>query len=564
MAVSLNGQERILSFTSDIQVFEDGKLNVTETINVNVTNNIIKHGIFRYLPRAYKRAWYGVYHFNISIKQIMCDHNPCPYRVEDDGFYKVVYIGDKYNLIFPGVHTYTISYTIDRQIDIVRDRARLSWNVAGFYWQFAIDKILAKVTLPLNIAQQEVMYQAYTGYLAEHGKNYAARWSSPHSLLFETSNPLQRSLYNQTQDMTIEVTWPAHKTVQPSFFAILKYTFLDYILHIWTLLSGCILISFGLYGWYKFRYLQRPRVIIPRFYPPEKLTPGQLAYVLNITDPGVLLASELVAMAVKGYLRIEYVKGGFFSGSTYILHALHKPNSSTIYYDIYTTLFKNTSTLTINEKNAIFVAQAREILKSYYEKLIEPYRDFNYVYQSVIDIIWVVSIIGCFISSYLFLFDMGFAIVAALGISLLAYIARRFSYSYTLAGRQLRDDIIGFKMFLSTTDIDRMQVIGTPPDKNPQLYEKYLPYAMALGIENKWNSQFASQFKLREKSNMPYVPVWYQGPYYGLYNFNANSFASQIQSFSKPKPTAWQGGSGGSGGSGGTGSGRGGGGGGGW
>jgi len=83
---------------------------------------------------------------------------------------------------------------------------------------------------------------------------------------------------------------------------------------------------------------------------------------------------------------------------------------------------------------------------------------------------------------------------------------------YTDEGQKLHDQVEGFKLFLQTTEPDRLKVIGTPPTKTPQLWETYLPYAIALGVEKQWSQQFAPVFAKLEQKGTPYTPVWYIGP----------------------------------------------------
>ena len=53
------------------------------------------------------------------------------------------------------------------------------------------------------------------------------------------------------------------------------------------------------------------------------------------------------------------------------------------------------------------------------------------------------------------------------------------------------DRIAGFKQYLSITERERLDRM-TPPDDTPELFEKYLPYAIALGVENRWAERFAA------------------------------------------------------------------------
>jgi len=127
---------------------------------------------------------------------------------------------------------------------------------------------------------------------------------------------------------------------------------------------------------------------------------------------------------------------------------------------------------------------------------------------------------------------------------------------YTKEGLSVKNKIEGFKLFLATTEEDRLKVIGTPPTKTPQLYEKYLPYAIALGVEKQWSAKFAPVFAELEQEGTPYVPIWYVGT--GSFaRFDTSSFSADL---SRSLNTS----SGRSNGGGGSGSGGGGGGGGSW
>lgn len=131
----------------------------------------------------------------------------------------------------------------------------------------------------------------------------------------------------------------------------------------------------------------------------------------------------------------------------------------------------------------------------------------------------------------------------------------------TLLGRKILDKIEGFEMYLSTAEKDRLNYI-TPVEKTPELFEKYLPYAFALNVEQKWSEQF-SDVLAKAAIDQSYSPAWYSGTAWS--SFNAAGFASSLSSsFSSAvsSSSSAPGSSSGSGGS--SGGGGGGGGGGGW
>jgi len=133
----------------------------------------------------------------------------------------------------------------------------------------------------------------------------------------------------------------------------------------------------------------------------------------------------------------------------------------------------------------------------------------------------------------------------------------------TLSGRKVMDEIEGFKLYLSVAEEERLNLLN-PPDKTAQLFEKYLPYAMALDVENEWSEHFAGVLAEAEMGG-EYCPTWYTGRSWSgmdgrsLASSLGGAFAGAISSASSAP-----GSSSGSGGGGSSGGGGGGGGGGGW
>lgn len=75
----------------------------------------------------------------------------------------------------------------------------------------------------------------------------------------------------------------------------------------------------------------------------------------------------------------------------------------------------------------------------------------------------------------------------------------RFMPARTSRGAQTIAKVLGFREFLSRVEKDHIERL----EKTPELFEKYLPYAMALAVENKWTQAFA---------NITLAPPqWYRG-----------------------------------------------------
>jgi uncharacterized membrane protein len=161
------------------------------------------------------------------------------------------------------------------------------------------------------------------------------------------------------------------------------------------------------------------------------------------------------------------------------------------------------------------------------------------------------------------IFSLGalFGVIAVGGLLSAAII---FGFGWVMPARTYRgtrtlEGILGFEEFLSRVEGDRLQRMV----KTPEMFEKFLPYAMALGVEKNWARAFVSIYKQ--------APEWYQGAHFD--GFNSRSFVSNLSSMSSqaasamassPRSSGGSGFSGGGGGGGSSGGGMGGGGGGGF
>jgi hypothetical protein len=85
----------------------------------------------------------------------------------------------------------------------------------------------------------------------------------------------------------------------------------------------------------------------------------------------------------------------------------------------------------------------------------------------------------------------------------------------TLQGTREYEKILGFQEFLSRVEGDRLERVVT----TPEMFEKFLPFAMALGVEASWAKAFEGI------ARQP--PEWYTGAA-GLHTFRASSFTSDL------------------------------------
>jgi uncharacterized membrane protein YgcG len=132
------------------------------------------------------------------------------------------------------------------------------------------------------------------------------------------------------------------------------------------------------------------------------------------------------------------------------------------------------------------------------------------------------------------------------------------------SGRNTMDNIEGFRQYLGTAEEDRLNALN-PPDKTPELFERFLPYAVALDVQNEWAKRFAGVLAAAGAGAVAYS--WYTGD--RTWGNDPVAFADHLgsdlsQTISSASTAPGSSSSGGSGGGGSSGGGGGGGGGSGW
>ena len=61
------------------------------------------------------------------------------------------------------------------------------------------------------------------------------------------------------------------------------------------------------------------------------------------------------------------------------------------------------------------------------------------------------------------------------------------------------DEIEGFREYLKVAEEERLN-FENPPEKTPEIFEEFLPYALALDVEQEWSEKFDETLKAAGKS----------------------------------------------------------------
>lgn len=567
VAITATADERIHRYHAEVQVHPGGAIAVTETITVTAEGRQIRRGIYRDFPTRYRDPLGNHYVVDFAVDGVQRDGRPEPWHTEDRDNGVRVYIGSADRTLPHGRYTYTLRYVTNRQIGFFDDHDELWWNVTGNGWVFPIDHASARVILPFDLPVEAVELDAWTGPFGARGGDVEMDIVDARTVAFETTRGL-----GPREGLSVLVSWPKGLIAEPEPMQKLQWFLRDNGAAVVLLLGLLAPLAWYYRAWDRVGRDPRPGIIIPRFKPPEGLSPAATRYVRDMAFNRAAFTAAIISLAVKGLVRIDEEGGGFLSKPDFTLTRTEPrkapgrkarafaPPSKGEQAVLRALLPAVGSSIELDNENHKNFQRARsdltKALKAEYQG-----RLFHLNLRFMIPPV-VMSALAALIA---LAFDGGPAIWVP-WVALTATLHLLFLWllrAPTRTGRQVMDEIEGFRRYLGTAERDRLQSMRSP-QLTPEVFEAFLPYAYALGVENAWCDRFARELP-EDPSRGDYHPDWYGGRFRGVRALNhlGDDFSSGLSSAISSASTA-PGSSSGSGGGGFSGGGGGGGGGGGW
>ena len=613
-------QERILEFQTDVVVNMNRSLEVTETIVVKAEGNQIQRGIFRDIPTVLTGTSGRQKKYNLVVNEILKNGIRENFDVESNSDGVRIRIGSADIFLNPDVYTYTIKYTIDRQVRFFDAYDEIYWNATGNLWEFTIEKSTATVILPEGA--DILQFAAYSGPQGETECACTVEKLSGHQIKFSMTQPLY-----SYEGMTVSVAWNKG-VVPPPTVKELKEEMIEDNMGIIYGATGLLVILLYLFiVWLRIGRDPKTGTIIPLFEPPNNFSPAACRYIMEMGYDPKAFTSSIVNMAVKGHLTIDkstkYFRllrsttpsaelsaeekkisahltskkavveldksydSSLATAKTKHEETLEKEFKKTnfrlnygwmvpaILLGIATFLMMMSEVINRGELaffaiiGCIILAISMMILYNAVQTIMKPG-----ILKKIVGIILLVVFLSIIISWINYAVTewgaeeiillagpyWGIFLMMVISIMVFFYLIK----APTLSGRKSMDEIAGLKLFMTVAEKDRLNMLN-PPEKTPQLFEKLLPYAIALNVENEWGDQF-NDIIAKAIENKEYTPRWYNGPSDQMFNVNTistsigSSLSSAVSSGSTPPSSSSSGSSGG----GSSGGGGGGGGGGGW
>ncbi len=543
-------ERRLLKFYSNIDVLPDSSVEVTENITFQFIGGPWQ-GIYRTIPVEYAGPRGLNYSLFLDVKRITDDQgNKLRYETSRERQYLKlkIYIPHADN----STRTISIEYSVSDALRFFDEHDEFYWNVTGDEWPIPIEEAGAHITLPKDTSGIRV--NVFTGAYRAVGRNATSEINGT-GVDVRTLSPLAMH-----EGFTVAVAFDKGAVQEPT--ALSKFWL--YLRSNWPL--GIPILAFPVMFWWWWRRGRDPRLrpIAAQYEPPDQLTPGEVGTLIDNSVDMRDITASIVDLAVRGYLVIEEQQKDHLLGLThskeYVFHlkkpqadwAPLKPHEQDVLSGIFTPGSAG-GTVSLNDLHNRFYQSITGIKNEIFRSLVGK----GY-YARRPDSVRA-SYIGFGIVAAFILLGGGSSLARHLGMApgpfvvggiLTGAIVCGFGWfmpARTQSGASALEKILGFEDFLNHVEADRFN----RTIKTPQMFEKFLPFAMALGVEKNWSKAFQNIY------TQP--PEWYQGgsygsgfyPYMFVNNLNAMSLQAGSVLSSAPRSSGGSGFGGGGGFSGG-------------
>jgi Predicted membrane protein (DUF2207) len=534
---------RVTDFHDTIAISADGTALVSEKITLAFVGQW--HGIHRTIPVEYPGPQGTNYTLFLKVLSVTDDSgNTLKCDSSKSGAYRdlKIYIPEAVD----ATRVVNIDYSVRNGVRFFDNYDEFYWNVTGNDWPVPIDHASAFVTLP-ETAAGGLRAQAFTG--AYGSKESMADTDVKNAdVAFETTRALP-----MRGGLTIDIYIPQGVLQPPSALTKLGWFLGSNPIVFLPLFTLAVMFAL----WYSVGRDPDPGVsVAPQYEPPKGMPPAEAGTLLDDSIHPRDITCTIVDLAVRGYIKIEEKIDTFlvFHHKDYLFHLL-KPMDQwqpdlTLYERVMLeNIFLGGSETRLSSlKNRFYtvIPIVREgIMLSLKKKgiyALDP--ESANGYSIVAGVVIAIAVVGVQVLGWMNLFDSVPLLIASVVVSaLIWWLFARQMTAKTVSGARTRVAVLGFQEFMNRVDADRIKRM--PPDT----FEKFLPYAMALGVEHHWAQAFDGIVKD--------PPSWYVSPngYTGFsplfFSSSMHSMASDMHQVFTSAPRASSGGSGFSGGGGG-------------
>ena len=561
VAAPAAAQERITGYHSQVQIRNDGSIDVTEKITVHAEGNQIRRGIYRDFPTRYRDRFGNRVRVALEVLGVERNGVTEPWFTEKMNNGIRINTGNDDFLPVPADYTFTIRYRTTRQLGFFEDFDELYWNGIGTGWIFPIETGSVEVRLPSPVPAEQLKAEAYTGPQGAKGGAYVADVPAPGVARYRLTQPLA-----PYEGFTVVLGFPKGIVHEPTESERTSW-FLKDNRGVFTAIAGFIALLF--YTIRKWREVGRDPekgIVIARYEPREGQTPAGLRYMMKMGYDTRCFTADILALAVGGHVRIN--KEDKFLKDEWSLErdgSASAAEASPAQKKLLGGLFRGLpGTLVLKNTNAGVISKARQDHQKVLDSEYHPQFFKRNTKQLMIAILIAVVTIGISL-----MISGGFGIPAIFAIGVLCLIVLvtfgLLVRAPTKDGRALLDEIEGLKLYMKVAERQELASMKGPdePVLDAKRYEAMLPFAVALEVEDAWTDKFTAAVGAAAAMQATQNMHWYtgRGGFSNLGDFTSSvssGLNSTISSASSPPGSSSGGGGGGSSGGGGGGGGGGG------
>lgn len=517
---------RIADFSSNITVSKDGSCVISEHITFVFEGTY--HGVYRYIPISEvgpAGTNYTVFTKILSIKDDAGNALEYKQKTQNNNLVLTIYI--------PGAvdttKTVVIEYLVRNGTRFFEDHDEFYYNVTGTQWPVPIDHAGAAVIFPADV-NTGLRAQAFTGAYGATLRE-ATSTVKGNTVEFETTNPLP-----MRAGLTIDIYVPKGELQEPGLPTRVAWFIQSNPVVLVPVIT--FIVMFLLWRW-RGRDPDPGESVAPMYAPPAGMTAAEVGTLIDDSLDPRDISATLVELAVLGFIKIEdqTTPGLLHSHHDWMFHL--------------TKLRSEWQSLQPHQRammSKIFGASSEtcmlsDLRNSFYTVLPMLKQDVMYalkqrgLYQvdpeaaGGYSILGAAIVVGAVLAIAKFggvnLFISGLMAAVSLIASVIIFIAfARIMTAKSLAGAQAVVHIKGFQEFMSRVEGDRLKTMPS------NTFEKFLPFAMALGVESQWARAFASL----GLDQAP--PSWYVGPGWGP-GWNPIFFTNSLHTMSNAAATTF-------------------------
>jgi uncharacterized membrane protein len=504
--------EEVDSLQIEYRVQTSGVVAVTETITYDF-GDAERHGIFRTIDTTHVQpasVWYKDRRVELEVLEVSRNNVAESYELSGQRS-REIKIGDA-DITVTGVQKYRIVYQLRGVLSYFDDgTAELYWNVTGSNWEVPVQS----VTWSLSGAE------------VGDGRCYV---SEQDCALTRTENRYETVTGTLVpgQELTIAVAFPAG-TVDRLILEELETVLFMLVTIALTLLATVVSIM-RYHG-----YHHRRRTVIAEYEPYEGIEPMFAGALIDDVLHPRDIAAGIIYLAEQGFLTIKRTERKvvwLFNVTDYEV-TLVRPVADVSSDFLKTVLGLFCTDMQVGQ-SVLMSAVKRDTTKQ-----IENAKTIRELQSSLrtdlttrgffenrsLSYLFYIAGVVCFLCVMMPVLlqrvvgGMVYGVVLVVAIGLIVYglgtMRRR-----TSLGHEARYHLLGFKEFLSVTDKERFD-FHNAPERSPEQFMAFLPYAIAFGVEEKWAEVFADM--------QITTPSWYDGQGTA---FAATAFVHDVSAFS--------------------------------